>query len=168
MTVLIVYATVHGSTRTVAQRVAARLSARGIRVDVAPVDAVPELTPYRQVVLGSAVHSGAWLPEAAAYARCHHEALASRQVWMFSVGMAAALPGPLRRLAARTEPGPITAVVRAVHPRGYRRFSGVIRPEHLDRRGRILFRLLRCRYGDFRDWAEVDTWADGVADGLTD
>ncbi|MFZ3573018.1 flavodoxin domain-containing protein [Streptomyces sp. BH097] len=167
MTALVAYASAHGSTRTVAECIAARLSGRGLEVVVAPLGPDPELAPYRGVVLGSAVHSGAWLPEAAAYVRRRHEALTARQVWLFSVGMAAALPGPLRRLAARREPGPIAGVVRLLHPRGYRRFSGVIRREHLDRRGRLLFRLLGCRYGDYRDWAQVDAWADGIAEALS-
>lgn len=168
MTVLVAYASAHGSTRTVAERVAARLGLHGLDVELAALDALPDVGPYRAVVLGSAVHNGAWLPEAVDCVRRQRASLFARPVWMFSVGMAAALPRPLRRLAARSEPPRITRAVEAIEPRGYRRFSGVVRSEHLDRKGRVLFRLLGCRYGDFRDWDAVDVWADGIAKTLAE
>ncbi len=77
--------------------------------------------------------------------------------------MAAALPGPLRRLAERMVQPRIAALVELVRPRDHRRFSGVIRREHLDRKGALLFRLLGCRYGDHGDWAAIDAWADDIA-----
>ncbi|WP_338702880.1 flavodoxin domain-containing protein [Streptomyces sp. Q6] len=166
MTVLIAYASVHGSTRSLAERIAERLTRRGFDVTVTPLGAAPDVTPPRAVVLGSAVHDGAWLPEAAGYVRERRAQLFATPVWMFSVGMAAALPRPLRRLATRREPPRLARLVDAVEPRGYHRFSGVIRRDHLDRRGRILFRLLGCRYGDHRDWDEVDAWADTIAQTL--
>lgn len=93
MTVLVAYASAHGSTRTVAERVAARLGRHGLDVELAALDAVPDVGPYRAVVLGSAVHNGAWLPEAVDCVRRQRASLFARPVWMFSVGMAAALPG---------------------------------------------------------------------------
>ncbi|MEU6394684.1 flavodoxin domain-containing protein [Streptomyces sp. NPDC046939] len=166
MTVLVACASEHGSTRDVSERLAARLWQRGLAVDLAALGDDPDPARYRALVLGSAVHDGAWLPEAADYVRRRQTELATRPVWMFSVGMTAALPLPLRMLALRTEQPAISRVVESVAPRGHRRLSGVIRPDHLDRRGRIVFRLLGCRYGDHRDWAEIDAWADGVATAL--
>jgi menaquinone-dependent protoporphyrinogen oxidase len=39
----------------------------------------------------------------------------------------------------------------------------VIRPEHLSRTGRLLFRLFGCRYGDYRDRTSIGTWAHDIA-----
>ena len=53
-----------------------------------------------------------------------------------------------------------------VQARGHRLFSGVVRKQHLTPGGRAKFRLMGGRYGDFRDWAQIDAWADAVADEL--
>lgn len=47
--------------------------------------------------------------------------------------------------------------------RSHALFSGVIRAYQLPLGGRIRFRLLGGRYGDFRDWAAVDGWTAGIA-----
>jgi menaquinone-dependent protoporphyrinogen oxidase len=60
----------------------------------------------------------------------------------------------------------IGALGVALRPRGSRLFSGVVRKDHLSRRGRAQFRLMAGRYGDYRDWAQIDAWAEGIADEL--
>lgn len=38
--------------------------------------------------------------------------------------------------------------------------------DHLTPRGRAKFRLMGGRYGDFRNWEEIDSWASAVAEDL--
>lgn len=170
--VLIVFASEHHSTEQIAARIGARLTERGHSAGVRELPLrEPGVPPADAVVIGSAVHDGAWLPAADAFVRAHAGVLGDRAVWMFSVGMTAALPGPLRSLAARAEQPRIARLVGLVHPREHRRFSGVVRRGHLGRKGAVLFRLLGCRYGDFRDWAGIDAWAVGIGrelEGRTD
>ena len=167
MKVLVGYATAAGSTRGIADRIAARLSARGHAVDVRDLAAAPGLDAYDAFVLGSAVHDQAWLPEARAAVAGHETVLATRPVWLFSVGMPAALPRWVRGWAARKEQATVAAeLVTAVSPRDHRLFSGVIRREDLGGVGRAAVRALGGRFGDFRDWDAVDAWADGIADAL--
>ncbi|MGW8378179.1 flavodoxin domain-containing protein [Streptomyces sp. ODS28] len=163
MEILLGYASEHGSTRQIAERLAARLQERGHSVDLRSLETRPSAEEYPAVVLGSAVHSGAWLPPAAEFVRRYRDALGSRPVWMFSVGMTAALPRPLRRLASRSEQPAIARLRETLDPRDYHRFSGAIRPAHLNRTGRVIFRLLGCRYGDFRDEGEIDAWGVRIA-----
>ncbi|ATW47038.1 flavodoxin domain-containing protein [Streptomyces peucetius] len=165
--VRIVVASEHHSTQEIADRVGTRLCERGHDVEVhtlCPGDAW--FPPVGPLVIGSAVHDGAWLPEADHFVKKHAEELGSRPVWMYSVGMTAALPRPLRALAARAEQPHIAGLVDLVHPREHHRFSGVIRRGHLSRKGAVLFRLLGCRYGDHRDWTEIDAWAAGISRAL--
>ncbi|MET9881826.1 flavodoxin domain-containing protein [Streptomyces sp. NPDC006430] len=167
MSVLVCYATEHGSTREITERIAARLRAADHSVEVrrlSPQEAPrPDVTRHAACIVGSAVHDGSWLAPAVAFVRAEQRALVGVPVWMFSVGMTAALPGPLRRLAARGQQRPLVEIERLLRPRDHHRFSGVIRPEHLSRTGRFLFRLLGCRYGDYVDGREIDAWADGIA-----
>ena len=59
MVVLVGYASVSGSTRGVAERIAARITEHGCAVDCRPLDEVRDTTAYGAFVLGSAIHSGA-------------------------------------------------------------------------------------------------------------
>ncbi|MGW3304349.1 flavodoxin domain-containing protein [Streptomyces rubiginosohelvolus] len=168
--VRILYASEHHSTQEITSRIGTRLRTHGHHVDVRSLTSalggqgLPRVDAF---VMGSAVHDGAWLPTAEAAVLAGAEELRGLPVWMFSVGMSAALLRLLRLLADRAVQPRVAALVDVVRPLEHRRFSGVIRREHLDRKGAVLFRLLGCRYGDHRDWAAVDAWADDIARQLT-
>lgn len=166
MTVLVGYASAHGSTREIAERIAARLAGRGVGAETASLDAVGDAGGYDAYVLGSAVHGMAWLPEATGFVHTHRELLAGRPVWIFSVGMPAALRGPWKPMAAKEEPKVTEEVLADLSPRDHAMFSGVVAPEHLPGAGRAVFRAMGLRYGDYRDWEAVDAFADTVADSL--
>jgi len=166
MFILVGYASEHGSTRGIAQRVAARLTAHGNRADVLPLDHVTDVRRYDAAVLGSAVHGQAWLPPATEFLRRNAEALAARPVWLFSVGMPAALRGPWRLLSRREEPRIRKGFPVGVRPRDHHLFSGVFERDHVPFVGRLIFRLMGCRFGDYRDWAEIAAWAEGIASHL--
>ncbi len=169
---LVAYAGVHGSTRSIAERIAARLEEQGVQADVRPVDAVDDLRAYDVFVVGSAVHDMAWLPEALTFVHRGAELLVRRGVWIFSVGMPAALRGPWKALVAKEEDHVVGGLIDELHPRGHRLFSGAIQPEHLSRTGRMKFQAMGLRYGDHRDWPAVDAWAReigrDVAEGSVD
>jgi menaquinone-dependent protoporphyrinogen oxidase len=166
MTVLVGYASAHGSTRGIAERIGARLSELGCTADVVSLDRSPDPKAYTAVVLGSAVHSQRWLPVAEDFVRTHRDALADRPLWAFSVGMPAALRGPWRRFVGKEEKVILGALALPSSLRGHRLLSGAIAPEHIGRTGVLLFRLLGGRFGDYRDWRTVDAWAKEVATAL--
>ena len=162
--VLVAYATGHGSTAGVAERLATGLREHGHDVDLRPVRQVPAVDATA-VVLGSPVYNGAWLPDAARFAQDNGRALAARPVWLFSVaafGDDKRLLGPLMR----KEPQNIGELRRTLRPRGYRVFAGAIEEETWSWPGRVLFRACGGRFGDNRDWRRIDAWAGEVARGL--
>ena len=122
---------------------------------------------YDAVVVGSALHDRAWVPEAVVFLSRHAALLAGMPVWLFSVGMTAALARPLRRLAEREGPSAVAPLAALVRPRGTRLFSGVVSRRHFPPASRAALRLMGGRYGDFRDWADIDAWAAGIAADLT-
>lgn len=165
MRVLVGYATQHGSTGGVAERIAARLRERGLSVDVVIVNPGQDAASYDAVVLGSAVYSATWLADATGFASRNAATLARRPVWTFSVGWLRDQRGVLRNVTwpdAR-EPDRVSGDVR---PRDHHFFAGAIDGARLTRSERLAFRALGGRYGDFRDWDEIDAWADGIAAAL--
>jgi menaquinone-dependent protoporphyrinogen IX oxidase len=57
--VLVVYATKHGATAEIAEKIGQVLRQAGLRTDVLPTDRVSDLAAYKAVVLGSAVYTSA-------------------------------------------------------------------------------------------------------------
>lgn len=165
MAVLVGYASAHGSTRGIAHRIAARLSERGHTVDVRPLSEAPPVDGYEAAVLGSAVHSGSWLPEASEYVRANTEPLGRMPVWLFSVGLGPVIGGWFEKHAQ--EPQEVTRLRGSARLREHRLLKGALSPEHLPFLGRAVYRIMGGRYGDFRDWTEVDEWAEAIAADLS-
>jgi menaquinone-dependent protoporphyrinogen oxidase len=163
MMILVGYASAHGSTRGVAQRIATTLEKGGNRVETQPVDRVRGVSRYDAVVLGSAIHNQQWLPQATRFVRHNRDVLVGLPVWLFSVGMPGALPRPWRRLAEKEEQKVSAELRNVIGPRDHRLFSGVVVANQLSFMGRIIFRALGGRYGDFRDWRAIDAWAEEIA-----
>ncbi|MEV0173564.1 flavodoxin domain-containing protein [Streptomyces sp. NPDC050803] len=166
MRVLVGYATAHGSTRGVAERLAAGLGRAGLKAEVYPLNAVDDADAYDAFVLGSAVHGQRWLDPARDFLRDNLELLGSRPVWIFSVGMPGALRGPFKRMGPMEAPVIVRSLPAGLSYRSHRLFSGVIRASHLPLGGRIRFRLLGGRYGDHREWDAIDAWAAQIAQDL--
>ncbi|MBQ0984779.1 flavodoxin domain-containing protein [Streptomyces sp. F63] len=166
--VLVAYASEHGSTREIAERVARRLTRSGHRAEARPVDGAVDPDPgrYDAVVVGSAVHNQQWLPAAAGYVRRHRTELSKRPVWLFSVGMAEALGRALRNRAMRHEPKDMPALRGEIHPVETRQFSGAVRRGDLPPAGHAVFMAMGGRYGDYRHWEQIDAWTDGIAQRL--
>jgi menaquinone-dependent protoporphyrinogen oxidase len=162
MTVLVVYASRHGATEGIADRIAARMTDRGTAVDLRHVDKAESLDRYDAVVFGAPVYDQSWPPEADRFVNRHRDALAARQVWLFSVGSfgdTKRLIGPL----THKEPKRIAEVLSAIQPRDYRVFQGVIRKHQWPLWSRVFFHAFGGRFGDHRDWPVIDAWADQIA-----
>ena len=164
MRVLVGFATCHGSTAEIAERVAGRLRSRGDTVDCKAMTEVHDLGSYDAAVLASPIHDQAWLAEATDFMARSEAALGRLPVWLLSVGMPGALPGRVQGWAMQEEGQVAAKLSPLVQARGHRLFSGVVRKEHLTPGGRTKFRLKGGRYGDFRDWDQIDAWSDMVAD----
>jgi menaquinone-dependent protoporphyrinogen oxidase len=163
--VVVAFASRHGATRGVAERIRARLVESGLDVDLRGVEDVARLPPGSAVVLGSPVYDQRWPPEADEFVRRHADVLADRELWVFSVGTFGDRKRWIGRFVTR-EPRGIDELREALGPRDYRVFAGVIRREQWPLPSRMLYHLFGGRLGDNRDWREIDAWADGIARAL--
>lgn len=169
MTVLVAYATDHGSTRGIASRIADRLRQVGADARACAVTDVPAVSGYEAVVLGSAVHGGKWLPEARQFADRNAGPLRERPVWLFSVSTlgdeeSMFPPRVANRLRAlRKETPEMTQLRQLLHPREHRNFAGAVARSHWPATGRAFFLAAGGRYGDHRNWPAIDAWADLIA-----
>ncbi len=163
--VLVAYASKYGSTQGVAERIAEHLRLVGADVELRPCEEVADLSDYDAVVFGSPVFDGRWTPVGEQFIEAHESALAALPVWLFSVGSF----GDTKRLIGpmmKREPKNISAVEQAIHPREYRVFAGVIDRHRWPLASRMFFHALGGRFGDNRDWHEIEAWADRIAAAL--
>ena len=92
MRMLVAYASRHGATQGIAERIARTLEEDGLDVTVCPVDRVGAVNDYDAFVIGSAAYYGRWLKEATHFVRRERETLADRPVWLFSSGPVGSKP----------------------------------------------------------------------------
>ena len=163
--VLVAYASRHGATRGVAERICVRLHDAGLETELRGVEDVGELPPGTAIVLGSPVYDQRWPPEADAFVQRHLHALAERPLWIFSVGTFGDRRRGIGRFMTR-EPRGIGDLREATRPRDYRVFAGVIHREQWPLPSRVLYHAFGGRMGDNRDWAGIDAWAGGIAAAL--
>jgi menaquinone-dependent protoporphyrinogen oxidase len=172
MTVLVTYASKHGATQGIAERIAHDLSRAGVPTDIQPVATTGDIAGYDAFVIGSAAYAAHWMKEAKTFVHDHQKVLAERPVWLFS-------SGPLgeeesdeqgRDVRETTRPKEVAELAETIHPRGEHVFFGALDPEKLSLGERAIRRLPPMRRlmpeGDFRDWEDVDEWAREIAEEL--
>ena len=171
MSVLVAYASRHGATRGIAERIVDRLRADGLEAEARPVSAVRDVGAYDAVVVGGAAYMFHWLKEATGFVRRNGSLLAARPVWLFSSGPLGTdtVDAEGRDVLLTSEPKEFAELRSALHPRDVRVFFGAFDPESppVGIAERFVRHMPAARNampaGDFRDWPTIDAWADGIA-----
>ena len=84
--ILVAYASKYGSTKEVAEAIAATLSGRGLSVDLQPMQKVRSLSAYRAIVLGAPIFYGLWHKDAKDFLTKNEAALTQQRVAVFALG----------------------------------------------------------------------------------
>lgn len=174
MHVLVAYASRHGATQGIAERIAETLRAAGLDAEARPAAAVKSLADYDAFVIGSAAYMFRWLREAANLVRRNRAVLAGKPVWLFSSGPlgteATDAQGRDQKVVA--VPKEIAELRGAVNARDHAVFFGAYqrdrKPIGFGERFVSLMPAAReaLPEGDFRDWPEIEAWAAGIARDL--
>lgn len=162
---LVTYASRADSTAGVAEAIGKSLASRGLRVDVMEMSAVKDLSAYRAVIAGSAIHGGQWLPEALQFVRANQSALREKPFAAFLVCMTLAMPGAAKYRDHVS--GFLNPVRQLVQPVSEGLFAGALDinkiPLLADRlKFRISVLLGVWKEGDHRDWAAIDRWTEDL------
>jgi menaquinone-dependent protoporphyrinogen oxidase len=150
--VLVAYATKNGSTKAVAEAIAAELEGTGTTVDVRPARAAREPVTGRDlVVLGGAIYSGRWHRDARRFLSQHRRDLAGVPIVVFGMGPREDRPESWQR--ARAQLDHALAKQSWLRPAAVAVFGGVDPPARSDRHARR----------DLRDWTAIRNWARQAA-----
>ena len=156
--VLVAYGTKAGSTREVAESIAAHLRRRLYSTDLEPAGSVTDLSDYDGVVLGGSIYMTRWHPDARRFLKRHRESLSRLPFAVFALGPLTAAAhdmessrGQLDHALERTpDLEPVAVAV----------FGGVVDPR------KLTFPFSHMPASDARDWDAIHEWADNVADLL--
>ncbi len=172
MSILAAYASRHSATRGIAERITEKLTAAGQDAEARSARTAVSLAGHETFVVGSAVCNRHWGQEASDFVRGNSTVLAERPVWLFS-------SGPLgtektdaegRDVTVSAGPTEIAEFREAIRLRDHRVFFGALLPGTLGLGSRLLRSLTAARAmlpeGDFRDWSEIEAWADAIAGRL--
>lgn len=174
MSVLVAYATRHGATAGIADRIAARLRIDGIEAESTPVSAVRDARTYDAFVIGSALYMFHWLGPASDFVRRNTATIDRHPAWLFSSGPIGTDLVDAQGRDVRSNAGPreIGELMAATHALDHHVFFGAYDPAA--KASGVAERFLRLMpaakasfpSGDFRDWGEIDAWADAIATEL--
>jgi menaquinone-dependent protoporphyrinogen oxidase len=174
MSVLVAYASRHGATAGIAERIAAGLNKAGLEAEARPVHEVRDVAGYDAFVIGSAAYMYHWLKEATAFVKRNRRQLAEVPVWIFSSGPLGTdlVDDKGRDVFEASRPKEFDEVEEMLRPRGVKVFFGAWDPDApAIGVGERLMGLMPAAKaalptGDFRDWPEIDAWAEEIATDL--
>ena len=124
--VLVAYASHCGSTAGVAESIGKVLCDGGATVDIRQAENVKDLTSYQAVVVGSAIHSSKWLPEAIEFIKTNKNVLSQMPVAYFLTCLTLYKSNEATRRIARSYQDPVLDAVPQVQPVDIGLFAGVL------------------------------------------
>jgi menaquinone-dependent protoporphyrinogen oxidase len=139
-------------------------------VDVRPIQTVSDLTPYRAVIVGGAIHTSAWMPEAVTFVETHRDTLSRVPVAYFVSCLTLALTNTdelRRKVAGFLEP--VRQQVTEVQPVDVGLFAGKLDFSKLPYVYRVLWPFTaggQVPEGDYRDWKTIKAWAGNLLPAL--
>ena len=161
MTILVAYASKHGSTQGIAERISEKLQQEGKQAEARSVDAVSDPGSYEAFVIGSAIYFGSWMKEATEWVHRNQVILAARPTWLFSVG-----PLGVDFMDDEQQPKEKAEFQETIKPRDHRVFFGSLDHHKLSFTERMMTKAVRAPEGDYRNWEAIDAWAESIARDL--
>jgi len=158
--ILITYASKAGSTAETAARMGEMLAGQNAQVDVLPVEKVGDLSAYHAVLLGSAIRMGQLLPEVVKFVEANQAALQQKAFNVFFLCMTLEKDTPENRQTVSAYLEPVRALVK---PASEGMFAGVMEPKKLSLLERMMMKAMKTPVGDFRNWEQINAWAQSAA-----
>ena len=160
--VLVTYASKHGSTAQIADRISQVLGEAGLEVTERPIEKAADPGMFDAIVIGSAVYAGQWRKEAAEWLQLNSQLLAERPTWFFSSGPTGE-GDPVKLMNGWRFPENLLDVADRIGPRDLAFFHGNLDMSKLNFGEKMVVKALKAPTGDYRDWQAIRNWATAVA-----
>jgi menaquinone-dependent protoporphyrinogen oxidase len=180
MKVLVAYASRHGATKGIAERIAETLDRNGLDVTLERITPDLDATGYDAYVVGSGAYAFHWMKEATRFVRHNAGMLSTRPVWLFSSGPVGTetVDKKGNDVLETARPKEFAELAAIMLPRDEQVFFGAYDPDAdpVDFAERFMHGFMRLMpsvrdalpAGDFRDWPAIEAWAQRIARELND
>lgn len=158
--VLIVYGTKYGATAGIAKKLAEVIQKK-YSVTITSFSDAPNPSDFQYVVLGSAVYIGKWRKEAEKYLVHFSQVLVDRMVWLFSSGPTGS-DDPVKTMKGWIFPQNLKQVADQINPKDTVLFHGALDMKKCSFFERMIIRGIKAPTGDFRNWAQIESWAESI------
>ena len=162
--ILIAYATRSGSTKEVAEAVAAALRETGRGVEVKPAREVRSLQGFHGVALGAPLYMFRWHKDARRFLSRHRTALETLPVAVFSLGPFHDEEKEWQDVRALFDK--VLGDFPWLKPAAKEVFGGKFDPARLTFPFSMIPAMKTMPASDIRDWDAIRAWARGLADLL--
>lgn len=163
--ILVGYASKHGMTAGIAEKMGDTLRQSGWQVDVLPLKRIEDPAKYKAFILGSAVYIAMWRKEMVKFLQRNESLLAERPVWIFSSGpMGEGDPAQLSH--GWRFPEAQRSLIERIKPRDTAIFHGAIDIKKMNFLEKWVLNNVKAPIGDFRDWDAITAWTRTIADEL--
>lgn len=162
--VLVAYATRSGSTKEVAEAIAATLQEHGLVVDIQPMKAVSSLVGYYAVVLGAPLIMHRWHKDAQHFVSRHHAALEELPVAVFALGPVH--DDEKEWQGVRDQLDNTLSKFPSFKPFAVEIFGGRFDLTLLGLPWKLVPGLKKIPSSDIRDWTAIRTWASNLYEKL--
>jgi menaquinone-dependent protoporphyrinogen oxidase len=162
--ILVAYASRHGSTLEVAEAIAAELRKDGLEVDLRTAREVSSVAEYDRVVLGAPLYMMRWHKDALGFLSRHREALTERPPAVFALGPFHDDEKEYQEV--RNELNKELAKSPWLKPVAVEIFGGKFDPANLSFGLKLVPALRKMPASDVRDWKAIRDWARAVATDL--
>jgi menaquinone-dependent protoporphyrinogen oxidase len=157
--ILVAYASGSGSTREVAEAIAAKIEKQGLTTIIQNVSEVASITAYGGVVIGSSIRIGRWLPEAVACLERIKADVGERPVAYFTTCLTMVDDTKENRETVLDYMEPLLVkIAPEIKPIGLGLFAGSLDP------GRQAIMVGDGPQGDYRNWEAIGAWAQEIGE----
>jgi menaquinone-dependent protoporphyrinogen oxidase len=161
--VLVVYASVHGSTQEIAEKIAATMREEGLEVDLHPIREVRKLDGYRLVVLGAPLYMFRWHKDALRFLSQHRRAIeGGLEIAIFAGGPIGESDEKAWQ-EVRSQLEEELARFPWLKPLRVEIVGGKFDPTRLRFPYNLIPAMKQMPPSDLRDWAAIRTWARDLA-----
>ncbi len=164
--VLVAFASIHGSTQEVAERIAATLRQHGLDVDLQPASKARSLEGYSAVVLGAALYMFHLHKDALNFLTRHQKTLSAGLPVAIFAGGAFGKGDAVEWQEVRNEVDKEMAKFPWLKPISVEIIGGKFDPARLHFPWNLIPGLKGMAPSDLRDWDAIGAWASRLADQL--
>ena len=163
--ILVAYASKHGATADIAEKIGQLLSQEDLDADIMPANQVVDVTQYDAFIIGSASYIGQWRKEASKFLGTNEKLIAGRPVWLYSSGPTGE-GDAVELMKGWRFPGRLRPIIDRMKPRDIAIFHGSIDTKKLGFFEKLIVRAVKAPIGDFRDWDSITSWTKAIIDEL--